>query len=229
MIRGILPGLAAGALLVAFALDGLAPFGRVALIFGADRAAARLFADAEWRGVALARAGAYGAAAQAFAAVAGGAYNQGTTLARAGQYARALEALDAAEAANAADHQAAANFDLVAAYYSGTLIAADTPVTWGNDGTGETQAASIGKGSARAAGTGDEITNTGATMGVPEVDSKGDRQVRKVFDQKFIIASPRWLTTLDDVPGAYLAARIAAEHKRRKKAGLSPPEPEVPW
>jgi Ca-activated chloride channel family protein len=43
-----------------------------------------------------------------------------------------------------------------------------------------------------------------------------------------MVANTRWLTALEDVPGEYLAARIAMEYKRRKKLGLTPPEPEDP-
>ncbi len=88
--------------------------------------------------------------------------------------------------------------------------------------------ASIAKGSARAAGTGDGATNSGALLGLPELQSNGAREVRKVFDDKFMVANRRWLQTLSDVPGEYLAARIQHERKRRVKLGLAQPVPEDP-
>ena len=43
-----------------------------------------------------------------------------------------------------------------------------------------------------------------------------------------MVADERWLEQLSDVPGEFLAARIAQEHKRRVKLGLAPPPAEDP-
>jgi Ca-activated chloride channel family protein len=217
------------ALAVAALAGGTAPFGRLALTLGLPRAAAALFRESEWRGVALYRAGRYDEAAQEFrASRATGAYNLGTSLARAGRYAEALEALDAAMAQNRQDAEAAANFDLVASIYAGTELIPEAMVTWWEQREGATADAPEGQGSGRAASTGDEATNTGALIGLPELSSRNQFAVRKVFDAKYIRASPLWLETLADVPGEYLAARIKAEQKRRIETGIAPPPTEDP-
>ncbi|CAM4002179.1 hypothetical protein [Palleronia rufa] len=222
----VLLGLGTLALALSLALGGLAPAARLAMTAGAPGAAAALFADPAWRGAALMRAGRHAAAAEAFAA-AGDRYGEGLALARTGRYAAALEALDLARAGG--DRDAAAAFDLVAAFYAGLELAPDAVVSWANTSKdGPTVAASVGKGSGRATSTGDEARNAGASIDLPEVASRGRLGVRRVFDDRFMAATPRWLATLDDVPGAYLGARIAFEHKARQKAGLSPPPPKDP-
>ena len=87
----------------------------------------------------------------------------------------------------------------------------------------------VARGAARAAGQGDDVTNAASLIGLPELQSRGRLGVRKVFDDKFIEASPRWLATLEDVPGEFLAARIAAERKRRIAEGIEQAEAETPW
>lgn len=217
------------ALGLAVVLGGAAPFGRLALSLGLPRLAAALSADPEWRGAALYRAGRFDAAAEALLqAPPGVAYNRATALARAGRYAEALEGYDAALAQNRLDAEARANFDLVAQVYAGTELIPEATVNWWEQREGETYAAPLGKGSGRAASTGDASTNAGALIGLPEIEGRGPLNVRRVFDARYIRASPLWLETLADVPGEYLAARIAAEHKRRAAAGLSPPDPEDP-
>ena len=78
-------------------------------------------------------------------------------------------------------------------------------------------------------GTGDEVTNTGAARALAELESHGRLGVRRVFDDTFIAANDRWLAILEDVPGAYLAARIAHEHRWRQKAGTGQLPQETPW
>lgn len=219
--------LAAAALCLglAFAFGGTAPFGRLLLAAGLPGAAAPLLSDPGWRGVALYRAGAFDAAAQAFRA-ARAFHNLGNAEARRGRYAAALEAYDLARSRGDAD--AGANFDLVAAFYAGYALDPEAPVAWFADDEGETAAAPLGEGTGRAAGTGSAATNSGAAPGLPELESRGRLGVRRIFDDAFMVADDRWLAQLTDVPGDFMAARIAAEHKRRRKAGLSPPEPEDP-
>ena len=67
-----------------------------------------------------------------------------------------------------------------------------------------------------------------AMLGLAELESRGRLGVRRIFDDKFMVADERWLQQIQDVPGAYLKARIAHEEKTRRKLGLSPPEPEDP-
>ncbi|QDC09874.1 hypothetical protein FHY55_11720 [Oceanicola sp. D3] len=216
----------AGALLaLALLAGGLAPFGRALMAAGVPVPA--LFSDPGWRGVALYRAGRFDEAAEAFGA-AGQPFNRGNALARAGQYAAALEAYDLARAGD--DSAAGANFDLVAAYYAGLALEAGSVVEWFSERDQNQEAVESfeARGNARAAGTGTEVTNVGALVGLPEVVTNGAREVRKVFDDKYITADERWLETLEDVPGAFLAARIRHEAKRRAQAGEAQPEAEDP-
>ena len=141
---------------------------------------------------------------------------------------RPSSSFDAALAQNRLDAEATANFDIVAQIYAGTELLPEALVVWWEQKEGETTAAPLGKGSGRAASSGEEATNAGALIGLPELASTGQARVRKVFDARYIRATPLWLETLADVPGEYLAARIDAEHKRREAAGLSPPTPEDP-
>lgn len=215
-------------LCAAVVLGGGAPFGRLALALGAPGVAQLFFDDPAWDGVAWYRSGRYEKASQSFALSKSG-LNKGNSEARRGNYAAALEAYDGARLAG--DTLADANFDLVAAYYAGLALDPETPIAWftEKDGGDDPPVDSfVARGNARAASTGDGSTNTGALIGLPELVSRGRLGVRKVFDDKFMVANRRWLTSLEDVPGEYLAARIAMEHKRRKKLGLSPPEPEDP-
>ena len=73
-----------------------------------------------------------------------------------------------------------------------------------------------------------EVTNNNTMLGLAQLDSHGRLGVRRVFDDKFMLADRRWLEQLSDVPGEYMAARIREEHRRRVKLGLSPPKPEDP-
>ncbi|ETX14235.1 hypothetical protein OCH239_03970 [Roseivivax halodurans JCM 10272] len=221
----------AGALaLLAAALlgAGTAPFGRLALALGLPRLAAPLFDDPAWRGVAQYRAGNPAVAAESFRA-AGAMLNLGNAEVRQGRYAAALEAYDVAR--RSGDPRASANFDLVAAAYAGLALDPAAPIAWFTErdgGEGAVVRSFVARGDARAAGTGSGTTNTGALLGLPELESFGDGQVRKVFDDQFMVANERWLETLSDVPGEYLAARISHERKRREDLGLLQPPPEDP-
>ncbi len=225
-MRALWPlAVAAACLTMALLLGGIAPFGRLLLAAGMPGLAAFTFSDPGWRGVALYRSGDPAGAAQAFRA-ANAFHNLGNAEVRQGHHAAALEAYDIARAQGDAD--AAANFDLVAAYYAGLALDPDSLVSWFADKPleGETAPAPLGQGSARASATGSEITNQGSLLGLPELESRGRLGVRRVFDDKFMVANDRWLAQLADVPGDYLTARIAAERKLRRAAGLTPPEPE---
>ncbi len=223
-----LAGLAALCLGLSLALSGTAGVGRLLLGLDLPRLAAPLLSDHGWHGAALYRAGDFAAAAKAFRQQGrAGSYNLGNALTMAERYAAALEAFDIARLSD--DPLAAANFDLVAAHYSGLALDPETPVAWFTQPRdGEEAAAPVGEGSARAAATGDEVTNSSTILGLPELIARGQLRVRKVFDDRFMVADQRWLATLADVPGEYLAARIAFERKRRAKLGLAPPEPADP-
>lgn len=228
MMRTLFLSCAAALLTLAFLIGGSAPIGRVALSFGMPGLAARLFDNPRWQGVAHYRAGAFEAAAAAFAAADPEAsYNRGNAEAQSGAYAAALEAYDLAQIQQS-DVEAQANFDLIRAFYAGTGIDPDALVLF-EKRTGVTAEAPIARGSARAAGSGDEVTNTGAALALAELQSHDQTGVRRVFDDAFIEASPRWLATLEDVPGAFLAARISHEHKRREKAGIGQAPEDTEW
>jgi len=222
--------LTAGLVALCLALWGTAPFGRLALSLGQPRIALLLLDDPAWRGVARFRAGDAAGAARDFAAAGPDmAHNRGVALAHAGAYAAALEAWDIALAVDPGDRAARRNFDLVAAFYGATEIDPFAPVKWFDKEDEITMEAPVGLGNGRAAGTGDSTTNTGANMGLPDLISQGRLGVRQNFDGKMIVASERWLTTLADLPGAYLAARLKEEHKRREDLGTDQPEAADPW
>lgn len=205
-------------------LGGAAPFGRVLLSLGLNRLASQAFQDEEWTGVAYFRAGDYTAAEEAFDA-AGAFYNLGNAAAFNDDPALALESYDRAIAEGVKDAQA--NFDVVSAYYAGLGIDPEALGLLPERKEGQKADSFIARGDARAAGTGSEVTNTNTMLGLAELDSRGRLGVRRIFDDKFMVADQRWLNQLSDVPGEFMAARIAQEHKRRVKLGLSPPEPET--
>jgi len=208
-------------------LGGTEPLGRVLLAAGAPRLAAEVLTDPGWRGAAQYRAGDFAGAEISFRD-AGALLNLGNARVMQRDYAAALEAYDAARLIG--DSDAAVNFDLVSVYYAGLALDPETPIKWSadKDDDGPEMLAPEAVGSARAAGSGAETTNAGALVGLPELTSRGRLGVRKVFDDKFMVANDRWLATLSDVPGDYLAARISHEFKRRRELGLLPPDPEDP-
>ncbi len=213
------------ALIIALLLGGTAPFGRVLLAAGFPGLAAAVFDDPGWRGAAHYRAGHFAQAAEDFA-VAGAQFNLGNARAHLGHHAAGLEAFDLAIAAGHPD--ARANFDVLAAYYAGLGIEAESLALFPERKDGPEAEGFIAEGDGRAAGTGSEVTNTNTMLGLVELDSRGRLGVRRVFDDRFIVADERWLEQLSDVPGEFMAVRIAEEHKRRVKLGLAPPAPEDP-
>ncbi|MFQ1700770.1 tetratricopeptide repeat protein [Loktanella agnita] len=214
---------------LAFLIGGLAPFGRVALVLGMPRLAQVFSTDPGWGGVAAYRAGDFEGAAQMLAEAGPGAlYNLGNAQTQRGNYAAALEAYDLA-LARGHDPQAQANFDLLLAFYAGTAIDADA-LYLSEDRGDVTAPAPVAQGSARGAGSGDEVTNASASLGLAELTvERREQQVRQVFDDRFVTANDRWLATLQDVPGAYLNARIAHEHKRRRDAGIGQLPEDTEW
>lgn len=210
---------------LALTLGGGASFGRVLLDLGLPGWAAQVFDDPAWRGVAAYRARDYDTAATAFRE-AGAFYNLGNAEAMRGSYAAALEAYDIAIAMG--DPDARANFDLVFAVYGRSALDPEALSLFTKRDEGPTAEAPTAKGDARAAGTGDAVTNANTMLGLTELASHEQMGVRRVYDDLYMMADDRWLQQLSDVPGAWLKARIAAEHKDRVKAGLSPPPPEDP-
>lgn len=221
----VLALISALSLAVAVFLGGTAPFGRALIALGLPGPAAPLFSTPEWQGVAHYRAGQHVIAADRFAA-AKAYFNLGNAEAHRGRHAAALEAFDLAHARGHPD--AKANFDVVAAYYAGLGIDPDALALLPERKEGPTEESFVARGDGRAAGTGSDVTNNNTMLGLAELQSRGQLGVRRIFDDKFMVADARWLEQLADVPGEYMAARIAQEHKRRVKLGISPPEPEDP-
>ncbi|WP_146346670.1 tetratricopeptide repeat protein [Falsiphaeobacter marinintestinus] len=213
------------ALAIGLLTGGPASFGRTFLALGLPSVAAFLFDDPNWKGIALYRADQFDAAADQFSD-AQAFYNLGNAEAHRGQYAAALEAFDLAHARGHPDAQA--NFDVVAAFYAGLGIDPDALALFEKRKDGAKTESFVARGNARAAGTGSDVTNNNTMLGLAQVDSRGRLGVRRVFDDKFMLADTRWLEQLGDVPGEYMAARILQEYKRRMKLGLSPPKAEDP-
>ncbi len=213
------------ALVLAIVLGGSAPFGRVLLSLGLPKPAAALFDDPGWRGVAHFRAGDMTRARDAFRE-AKDHYNLGNAEVHRGAYAAALEAYDVAMVKG--DAEARANFDLVASYYGGLAIDPDALGLLPERKNGPSAQSFVAEGDGRAAGTGDDVTNTNTMLGLAQLDSHGRLGVRRIFDDRFMVADDRWLRQLPDVPGEYLKAKIAHEAKMRAKSGLTPPEPDDP-
>ncbi|MBP0484773.1 tetratricopeptide repeat protein [Sagittula salina] len=210
---------------LALIVGGTAPFGRLLLAARLPALAAATFSDPEWKGAALYRAGRYPESQDAFVQ-ARAFYNLGTAAARQGRYAEALEAYD--RVIHGGDADARANFDLIAGYYAGLGIDPAALGLFAERGEGPVAPAPIAQGNARGAGKGDAVTNNNTMLGLVELDTRGRQGVRRVFDDRFMLADERWLEQLSDVPGEYMKARIALERKRREAAGLAPPDPEDP-
>lgn len=210
---------------LAYAFGGTAPFGRLALAAQMPRIAAYFLDDPEWKGIAYYRAGEFDAARDAFAE-ARSLYNLGNAHTQSGNYAAALESYDIAIAQGHPNAQA--NFDVVAAFYAGLGIDPEALGLYPERKSGPQADSFVARGNARAAGTGSDVTNSNTMLGLAELDSRGRLGVRRIFDDKFMVADERWLTQLSDVPGEFMKARISHEYKRRVKAGISPPKAEDP-
>ena len=222
--RQLIPLLAALCIGAALVSGGSAPFGRVALSLGFGDLAARWLTAPDWRGVALLQAGKPLDAAQVFEqAEAHHGYNAGTAYALAGDYAKALEVLDAHLLIFPNDRRAQENYEMIRTYYAGTLIEPDSEIITKIKRDGPVVEAEIGQGDARAASTGTKANNQVAGLELPTLMGRGPQGVRRVFDDHYYEANRRWLKSLPDLPGEYLAERIKHEHKRRAKLGIGQP------
>ena len=209
-------GIGLAALVLSTALGGGAGFGRLLMTLGMPSLGAALLTDPAWRSVALYRAGDFGAAAASFAR-ADSRYNEANARALAGEYGAALVAYEGVMATAPENADARTNHAIVSQLYAGTRFENPAIPMELKRREGEAVAAETGQGGARAQGTGAEATNTGTSFEAPELISSGVREVPRIFDEKYLAASERWLATLDDQPGKYLKARIDAERKRRAK------------
>lgn len=197
----------------AIALDGPAPFGRLALSLGYPSLAAPLLDDPFWKGVAFYRQGRYEEAVAALrAAGPAGYYNRGNALARIGRFNEAIEVYDAHIYRVPHDDDAHVNR---------TLIVDLAGVV------GEGRLADAGMTDALVAGQQAEETEKIDEMA--EAWKRWRENGRRSFADQAVIASPQWLTTLPDEPGLYLKLRLAAEQKQRFERGTAVAPESDPW
>ncbi len=206
--------LALGSLLIASLLltwfaGGPLILGQMALSLNQPKVAAGLLNEPYWQGIALYRQGRYLDAAEAFRQAGPSAsFNRGNALAQAGHYADALAAFDAVIARDPTDQEARENHALIKRFYNPPIAEA---------GPGEVPS--------------DALNNAKQgpkpKWGWP-ANSHKEPNLRPGLVKRRFVANRQWLATLDDEPGLYLRARIAAEHQRRATLGLSPPPPEDP-
>jgi len=198
----------------AFALDGAAPFGRLALSLGLPSLAAPLLEDPLWKGVALYRQGRFNEAVAALReAGPPGLYDRGNALAFAGRFGEAVEVYDAHIYRLPYDEDARVNRALVAGMI---------------EIVGEANAVENGMSDVLTAGeqTVEEVKK-GLTL--EEAFARWQENVGREHDGQSIVASRQWLATLTDEPGRYIKLRIAAEHKRRIDGGTAMAPGSSPW
>ena len=230
MQRRLIPFIALMSIVAAWAMGGSDPFGRIATRIGLHDLAARLLIDPAARGAALYRAGHYDEAATVLAdAGPNHAYPLGNAYAKMGDYAEALLAYDRALVREPGHADAHANFALIASLYSGTKLELNSGMAFPDKREGATVAAPEAEGGARASGQGDKASAATDFFKPDLKTGLEQRGVRQPFDDLFIAADERWLITLEDQPGKYLAARLKAEQARRRSLGTAVPEGSDPW
>ena len=232
MRRYGVPFIAGAVLLVALLTGGGDPFARLALRVNLPGVAMKLSDDPTLHGLALSAMGRQGDAATAFGrAEDGQSYNRATAHALDGEYAQALLTYDALLLRDPDHADARANFALLASVYGSTeLDLASMSLLREEKKEGPTVAAAQAQGGARAIGDGADSDGMSTDIFAPEVETgSGVREVPKIFDDMVIAATEDWLTTMLDHPGEFLAARLLAEQKRRRAAGLGMPEEEGAW
>lgn len=197
----------------AIALDGLAPFGRLALSFGYPSLAEPLLEDPHWKGIALYRQGRYEEAVTALrAAGPSGYYERGNALAQAGRFIEAIEIYDAHIYRVPNDDDA---------HFNRTLIVDLVGVV----GEGRLSDNGMTKGLV----TGGQAEEAEKLDAMTEAWNRWRESGRRTFADQAVIASRQWLTTLPDEPGRYLKLRLAAEHKRRYDARIGMAPAADPW
>lgn len=197
----------------AIALDGLAPFGRLALSFGYPSLAAPLLEDPHWKGIALYRQGRYAEAVTALrAAGPRGYYERGNALAQAGRFTEAIEVYDAHIYRVPNDDDA---------HFNRSLIVDLAGVV----GEGRLAVDGMTKGLV----TGGQTEEAEKLDAMTEAWNRWRQSGRRTFADQAVIASRQWLTTLPDEPGRYLKLRLAAEHKRRFDARIGMAPAADPW
>lgn len=237
--------------------------GHIFFALGYTAASARFLDDPGWRGYTLAREGHYAEAAQAFGKAPVNAYDRGNALARAGLYEAALDAYDVALEADPEDEDARYNKAIVAKILDNE--ATQPGATRGNanavamhehkhgglgnqqgntnslgvgfvgnkegsstSGTqGSSKVAKVGAGGAQATESTSSKASGSAGLASGRGRSGGDladitaqlaanlRRVGPSFTARTIRPNVEWLQTVPDDPGSFLKLQIRAERKRR--------------
>ncbi|PTW48274.1 hypothetical protein [Rhodovulum kholense] len=168
-----------------------------------------LIGDPAARAAALYDAGRHAEADAAVAALGRGAtYNRGLTLAATGDYALSVAYFDAVLFANRNDDAARRNRDIVQALVP--------PVVGEAMGHGRIETILAEAGLRTVAFDPDAPDRPVLER---ETDPQRDSNRRPVTGERSAAADSAWLDTLEDAPGAYLRARLAAEMARRQAAG----------
>ena len=194
-------------------------WGKLAWQAGFPALAVPLIGDPAARAAALYDAGRYTEADAAFAAVGRSAtYDRGLSLAATGEHALSVAYFDAVLFANRYDAEARHNRDTVAALVP--------PVVGEAMGHGRIEAMLSEAGVRTAAFDPDapdqRIVET-------ELDPQRESNRRPVTGDRAAAADGAWIDSLEDTPGAYLKARIAAEMERRRATGEAHKEETDPW
>ncbi len=218
---------------------------------GAPEAALARFKDPRWRATALYRNQEYDAAAAAFAAFDDplGHYNRGNALAKAGHYEAALQAYDEALAQNATFVDAAKNRDLVQQLLDRAKADAqneqgkqkDQPEPGDSDAEAGNNSEESGQEAPPEApgdaGAGDEAdpgddASDGAQEDTPAAAETPGEQTAEAAqaEEEAEQALEQWLRRVRDEPGALLKRKFRYETERRYRQGLPrAPETEQPW
>ncbi len=225
-LQRVLVAGSAALLSICLALSGTTPLGRILLEIGLPSTALPLLDEPTLRGAALFEVGRFEEAAEQFE-TAGMDFNQGVAWAHAGDYAAALVAWERALRHDPDDAETISNHRLITSLLSGTQFE-PFKLPKERERDGPTLLAEPGQGKGRASGEGDDVNNASTSIWMPELSTSGIRRVPNIFDAQFIGADRRWLATLEDQPGVYLRARLAAEQKAREAAGTALPATEAP-
>ena len=266
-MRRLVAALVALAPLTGLYVAGRPAIGHFLFSLGFPAASARFFDDPAWKGFAFYAGGRWNEAADAFGPAPGFAYNRGDALARAGRYAEAIEAFETAIAVDPDNDDARANKELIGgllagdpknpAKRNGGVANGDATRQFAGDRTppNESRAASSGsglagtnesattdaaqgagsvaktgagagestqKGSGKATGSSGNAAGEGRSGGVLATVARlqaalGERANRRL-EFHAVRATRDWLATMPDDPGAFLKLQILAEQARRRTA-----------
>lgn len=194
-------------------------WGKLVWQAGFPSLAVPLVSDPSARAAALYAAGRYAEADAGFAAIGRSAtYDRGLTLAATGEYVLSVAYFDAVLFANRYDAEARHNRD--------TVNALVPPVVGEAMGHGRIEAILSEAGVKTAAFNPDapeqKIVKT-------ELDPQRESNRRPVTGDRTATADTAWINSLDDAPGAYLKARLAAEMERRRAGGEAHKEEPDNW